>query len=465
MTLVVDLHPNGLPLNAVVLVFEAADSAPDIELPATITTTAPAGWDTPGMNQTIENGKKRIYFSTVTGVASDADPLRFTMKITQKGSGFKGTKIKMLAWDGDVGEGSNASDPDFNTVPLPEVTTSIVSGASRDLGGPMNNAVSAAPGVIAAAAGNSLHLLNAADDGLAAAAGWETPKPLDGPVSGRPAFGAIDGKLAVVVGTDAGSLYAFDAASGAAAGSYKGDFVSIPTAPAVGADGNVYVAGRTAEGVSVARVKLAGNSAALGEAFAVAGATQVQSSPAVAGSGLVVGTNNAVFRGSVDAAGVVTPQAAAGTAGVDFNTSPVVSGAFAYVGDSTGKVHQINLATGAVANISAALPVPLSNPFAQGGNVHFGAGDGKVYTFANGDVTAAPRATDVGSTPVVSPVDTGDLLVAATEGGIVKAGTDTVDLGSGIGKAVVVIPGADASAAATVIVNKVDGTVLAIPTK
>lgn len=457
------VHPNGVKLGAAVFYLEAsAEDASKIDLVPT-GATAPPGWDTPVTNQVIRDGKKWILSVNATSNPTDEDPLIFTVKITQKGTGFTATKIRLIGYNEETGDGTNMGDDQYNTIGVPDAYGAIVNGASRDLGGPMNNAVSAAPGVIAAAAGSSLWLLNSATADLAPMAGWETAKPLDGPVSGRPAFGALDGKLAMAVGTDAGTLYAFDAASGAAAGSYKGDFVSIPTAPAIGADNNVFVAGTTATGVQVARVNMAGGSAVLGEAVAVgAASTTVQSSPAVSGNALVVGTNATVFYANVaPGTGVMTPQAVAGVEGVAFNTSPVVSGGFAFVGDATGKVWKINLATGAVAGSSAAIAAPLSDPFAQGGNVHFGGGDGNVYTFAGGDVTAEPAKTAVGTTPVVSPVDTGSLVVAATQGGMVKAGANSVDLGPGIGKAIVVLPGAPA----TVVVNKVDGTVYAIPTE
>ena len=469
-TVRVVVHPNGVGITGVQLLFDVrtADNANiDIVIdPATGSAagTAPAGWDPPTVTQdtTVPSGQKRYVFQTARTAPVTADQT-FTFELVQKGTGFKGAKLTMVGFDESTFQGSSLAGgaPNYETFGVPAADIGIINGASRDLGGPMNNAVSVAPGMIAAAAGSSLWLLNPATDDLAPVAGWETAKPLDGPVSGRPAFGSLEGALAVAVGTDAGTLYAFNATSGAAAGSYKGDFVSIPTAPAIGANNNVYVAGTTAGGVQVARVSLAGGSAALGEAFAVgtAGAT-VQSSPAVSGNALVVGTSTTVFYASVaPGTGVLTPQAVAGVDGVTFNTSPVVSGGSAFVASTTGVVYKINLATGAVDGSSAAIAaVPLSDPFAQGGNVHFGGGDGNIYTFAAGDVAVAPTTTNVGTTPVVQPVDTGTLVVAATQGGVVKAGAESVDLGPGIGKAVSYLRDP-----ATIVVNKVNGTVYAIP--
>jgi len=458
-TLVVDINTGGTALSAVILVLEAsAADGSNVDLPATVTATAPAGWDTPGMNQIVQDGKKRILFSSVTGAPAAAQSYRFTMKIKQNASGFKATKLNLVPYDETTGDGSNASDDVFNPIALPAASASIVNGKARNLNGVMNNAVSVAPGLIAAAAGQSLHLLDASTADLAAAAGWETPKPLDGTVSGRPAFGAVDGALAVAVGTDAGTLSVFSTA-GAALGSYKGDFTSIPTAPAIGEANNVYIAGQTGTTVSVARVTVSGGSAGLGEAFTVAGAGTVQSSPAVAGGALVVGTNTSVFYAKVaPGTGVITPQAVTGLDGVAFNTSPVVSAGSAYVGDATGKVYKLNLATGALDGSSAAVTAPLSDPFAQGAAVHFGGGDGNIYTFG-ADVTAAPTTTAVGEGPVVQPVDTGALVVAATQNGMVKAGANTADVGPGVGKAVAVLPGTPAS----VVVNKVNGDILVLP--
>lgn len=458
-TFTILVHPNGVALNSATFVLEAsaADGA-NIDLPATPVGTAPTGWDTPVMNQIDNAGKKRILFISAIGTAQATDPLVFTIKITQKASGFKATKLDLIPYDDQTGDGSNVSDADYNTIGLPAASASIVPGKVRNLGGVMNNAVSVAPGLIAAAAGANLHLLNAADAALAAAAGWETPKPLDGAVSGRPSFGALDGAQAVAVGTDAGTLYAFSVA-GAALGSYKGDFTSIPTAPAIGAGNNVYIAGQTAGGVAIARVAVTGGSAALGEALNVAGATTVQSSPAVAGGALVVGTNTSVFYAKVDpGTGVMTPQAVTGLDGVAFNTSPVVSGGAAYVGDLTGKVYKINLATGALEGSSAAVAPPLSDPFAQGAAVHFGGGDGNIYTFG-ADVTAAPTTTAVGAGPVVQVVDTGALVAAATQAGTVKAGANSIEIGGGVGKAVAIMPGTPVS----VVVNKINGDVYMLP--
>ncbi len=454
------VNPNGVKIAGLVFELEfPADQAASIALGTHSAADVPVGFDSPSVASATPG---RIVYTTITGdgMGLDTNPLVFKLNLTNRlAAGLKGIKFNVVGYDESTFSGSNFADENLNTLPIPGMTVSLVNGASRDLGGAMNNSVSVAPGVIAAAAGSSFWLLNSATNNLAPATGWETAKPLDGPVSGRPAFGTIDGALAVAVGTDAGTLSVFDVATGAAAGSYKGDFVTIPTAPAIGGNNNVYVAGTTADGVQVARVIVTGGTAALGEAFSVAGSTQVQSSPAVGGNALVVGTNNTVFRASVDAAGVLTPQVATGADGVAFNTSPVVSGAYAFVGDATGVVHKILLATGAVEGTSAAIAAPLSDPFAQGGNVHFGGGDGNVYTFAAGDVSVAPATTAVGSTPVVQPVDTGSLVVAATQGGTVMAGAESVDLGPGIGKAVSYLRDP-----ATVVVNKIDGTVYAIPT-
>lgn len=452
------VHPNGTKLNAAGITVEV--DVPDVDNIDAVTPysgTAPAGWDTPVMNQLIRpNGRKWIIFVTVTGDPTDADPLVFSFKIKQNATGFKATKLRLVPYDRGVG--TSFSDDEYNDVLVPETSTTIANGKARSLNGVMNNAVAVNGPSISAAAGASLYLLNAADAGLAPVAGWETPKPLDAPVSGRPAFGTIDGAPALAVGTDAGSLFVFTEA-GAAAGQYKGDFTELPTAPAIGADNNVYVAGKTAAGVSVARVKVTGGTAALGESLAVAEASEVNSSPAVAQNALVVGTNNSVFYAKVDpGTGVLTPQAVAGTAGVSFNTSPVVSGPFAYVGDATGKVYKVALATGVVEGSSDALPAPLSSPFAMGNKVHFGAGDGKVYTFTGGNLAAA-TTTDVGSSPVVSPVDNGTILVAATQDGKIIAGPNATDLGPGVGKAVAIIP-----ATGEVVVSKTNGDVFVMPT-
>lgn len=459
-TFTILVHPNGTPLNSATFILEAsAVDGVNIDLPTPAVGTAPTGWDTPVMNQIDNAGKKRILFTTAIGTAQSTDPLTFTIKITQKATGFKATRLDLIAYDDQTGDGSNVSDDQYTTIGLPAASAAIVPGKVRNLGGVMNNAVSVAPGLIAAAAGSSLHLLNAADAALAAAAGWETPKPLDGPVSGRPAFGAIDGAQAVAVGTDAGTLSVFSVA-GAALGSYKGDFTAIPTAPAIGAGNNVYVAGQTAGGVSIARVAVTGGSAALGEALAVAGAATVQSSPAVADGALVVGTNTSVFYAKVaPGTGVMTPQAVTGLDGVAFNTSPVVAGGAAFVADLTGKVYKLNLATGVVDGSSAAIAGPLSDPFAQAGKVHFGGADGKVYTFNAADVTAAPTTLDVGAGPVVQVVDTGALVVAATQSGTVKAGAASIEIGGGVGKAVALLPGTPAS----VVINKVNGDVYMLP--
>lgn len=451
------VHPNGAKVAGATFELQfPAESAASIAL-GSPTGTAPTGFDNPAVTNPSAG---RIVYVTATsdGMGVTTDPLVFTLNLTNKlGAGLKGLKFTLVGYDDTQLTGSNIALEDLSTIGIATAAFSIVNGASRNLPGAMNNTVSVAPGVIAAVAGSTLWLLDPANPGLAPLPGAAAGTPLAAPISGRPAFGSIDGVLAVAVGSDDGTLAVVKTTDGSKA-EYKGDFTSATT-PAIAADGVVYVAGKTATGAQVASVKVTGGTAVLGNVAPITGATDVQSSPAVAGNTLVVGTNNSVFYANVDAAGVITPRTNTAPTGVAFNTSPVVSGAFAFIGDATGKVHKIALANGDATVSTATLPAPLSDPFAMGGKVHFGVGDGRVATFATGDVATDPTFTAVGTTPVVQPVDTGTLVVAGTQAGIIVAGANSVDLGPTLGKAIAVLPGTTP----TIVVNKVDGTVYAMP--
>lgn len=461
-TLTFKLHPNGTEVASITLQFDvqASDTA-NVDLAAGVKGTVPSGWDPAQVtqDQTVTDRVRYIFFTaTSDGTGQTTDPLVFTMSLAQKGTGLAGAKLSLVGYNDAELTGSNVGDFDLNTIGLPAMTTGIVNGASRDLGGVMNNTVSVANGKIAAAAGTKLYLLDASSDTLADAAGWTGGKAIGGTVTGRPAFGAIGGKLAVAVGADNGDVSVFDVASGDSLGKLTGAFTGVGVAPAIDANGNIFVAGKVGSGITVSSVQVAGGNASASSPKEVTGATTATSSPAVVNGTLILGTDKGVFRASVDAAGVITPQAATGiTAAI--NTSPVVNGNSAYVADATGKVYKVNVTNGNVDQASATLPGPVSNPFAMGNRVLFGGADGKVHSL-NAD-TLADTPTDFASGAVSTPVDTGSAVYAAAADGTVGvAGGATVNVGGPLGSAINVLPASN-----QLVVNSTGGTVYAVPTR
>lgn len=457
------LHPDGATVTGVQFSLDVATADNgNVDLPASPSGTVPAGWAPPTIAQdsTVAAPLKRFNFVATT---SDGGPVTgetftFTIKLTQKGVGLAGAKLTLVGYDEANLVGSNFSDGDYNTIGLPTTTAGIVNGASRNLGGVMNNTVSVAPGVVAAAAGTQLYLLDSTSDTLADKAGWEGGKPIGGTVTGRPAFGAIGGSLAVAVGADNGDVSVFDVASGNALGKLSGAFTGVGVAPAIDANGNIFVAGTVGGGISVASVGVAGGTATAKNSTPVAGATAATSSPAVVNGVLILGTDQGVFRATVDGAGVITPQVTSGIASA-ISTSPVVNGGDAFVANAAGTVYKINVATGAVQPSSATLPGPVSNPFAQGDHVLFGGADGQVHSVKTADLTDTATAFADGS--LITPVDTGSVVYAGSVSGTVGVvGGATVNVGGPLGSAINVLP-----AAHQLVVNTTSGTVFAVPTQ
>ena len=196
------------------------------------------------------------------------------------------------------------------------------------------------------------------------------------PVIGVPAL-AQSGKL--YVGTFTGVLYAFDAARGALLWSVD-THARITTSPAVGADGNVYVGTRrglvavTPQGAlawSTPLRRIKGSSPAIGPDGTIYVATSKGSVAAVSRDGALVWVRDLGGR-SCSVVGSIA-----------------IRGDRLYVGAADGNLRALDRATGAVVwAYQAGAPIESGVSLGPDGSVHFGTGNGRVISLADGG--AAP---------------------------------------------------------------------------
>jgi outer membrane protein assembly factor BamB len=207
----------------------------------------------------------------------------------------------------------------------------------------------------------------------------------------------------VYVGSNDGSLYALNAATGKLLWSYATGG-AVTSGPAVAnnrvfvySTGGVFYALNATTGALLWKRSIGANS---------------DSSPVTSGNNVYVGT---YYDGSLDAFNQAT-----GAMLWNYPTrgpldSPAVANGIVYVGSQDGNMYAVNASTGAKAWTTPTGPIVGASPALTGGQVYIGTNDGNFYELnaANGSVTHSVK-------PDGSPIRTSP----AIGGGLVYIGTD-----------------------------------------
>jgi hypothetical protein len=329
------------------------------------------GWTRNDSN--VDNNQVLIAMSNTDGQAAPGPIV--TIKVSQNADSASSLT---------VATGTNVADDQFGQYDVPAMTASFLPGPFRQLGAAISGAPSVGPaGNIAVVAGNSLHLLSAAD--LTDVQGF-APAGLSAGINGRPAFGLLDGTAVVAVGTKDGNVSIWNAATGAQVGSTV-DAGDSATTPAIDSASNtVYVASISGGAATLTSVK---GGVATPSTSTIAGAAVVYS-PAVYGGNVVLASDKGINVGRADG----TPQSSVTTAA---SVAPILNGAGRGLIVAGGNVWGINATTGALSATSVPAPAGLSDLWFEGGTFYGGAADGKIYKFTVGtDGTPAAAGSDAG---------------------------------------------------------------------
>lgn len=411
----------------------------------TVTAAAATGYGSQINTGTPGTIRAALNNTTATGQTATGPLLTLTLTPKATNAPLTGDTIR-------VATGSRLTDGDYNDI--------NVTGQGGFLPGKVRNvgAIQGSPSVgvvggvkvIAVGSGTSLKLLNA--DTLADIAGF-APAALPGNIISRPVFGTLGADQVILVGTENGSVAAYNAATGAPILPPTSVGSRVPSAPVAAtsdAGPAVYVAADQASGAPKL-LRFAAGSTTPAEAV-LSGATAVTGSPAVYSNGLIVVGSNAGLHGfrwdATAPGGGAFTQAFAAVADPDGFTAPVFtsggSGPVALVGTrgSAAKVYQIGSnGTPGTNNLSlGANTGPLSEGFPETGGAIFGGASGNVYRVVAGASAPTSGSNVLGflTNPVLSqPLSIGGKIYAVDNLGNFKAtGTTEFNIGGTPTKAI-----------------------------
>lgn len=412
-----------------------------------------------------------------------------TFKLMQVKTGWMNTDLSLVNGNANTATGSlllrnDPTNGQEEFLPITYVTGKFLSGARRKLEGTANNAVSVgSDGVarfIAACAGNSLHLLDAFTPDLAPVLDFHGPKDLGSTVTGRPVFYYEGTDLCVAVGTTGGRLVSYKVATGETVFDLHLSTLnisgSIPNCPAVTdyAARTLYWPVQTSTGPAIVRQN--GTNLYLTR-FGTTGAT-VSASPTVVTDRLMIGTSTGLYSFRVNADGSLgTPVLMASD---NFNTyvatgrsGSVVGPREALASTTTNKVYKINIPVARIVGDPLSVPpdsTPCCDPYFNWATneMVYGGNDGAVYRIrlnVTGMMPSMGPTADFSTSPItaVFPYN-GSTYAGDTAGnfGRIGAGTDQVNVGTRIGKAVCAAIIGDPRQDA-IITSTIDGDVIAMP--
>jgi len=240
-----------------------------------------------------------------------------------------------------------------------------------------------------------------------------------------PAIGVTATDTIIYVGCDNARVYAYDARSGSAKGSFFAfNADAFSSSPAISADGQrVYIADDGGWLYCLGAVGLGSISHYPPHDTWVPGMQPFFSSPAVFGNAVYIGRDDGFFYRFDDNDGMLTYRASVNTFG-DIGSSAAISadGSRIVVGNDSGNVYCFDDTLGVVWKVLLGAAVNSSPALTSGGVVYIGCDDAKLYALnlADGGLVYQPfLANDfITSSPVV---DADNTVYFATEDGTVYA--------------------------------------------